>query len=1010
MANIQLFLENQEVELTNKVSFPLNKAFDNLWNPTDIIVEHSKSVNIPASITNNKIMVNAYRLDRQFIGGEGANIGIHLDPLKRIPMKLIYNGTILLDGYAKYTSSTVDDKQTYYTFNLYGMLGDVFQTLMDCVVDENKLTDEQKAEEDGGQKYVINSAWEERLIDKDFVAESWEHEDCTLDNLWNPHDCIGFAPAYRGLYENFESNSIVDLGYVPLGGAPNTTPKSVEEQLKSFWKRNLINNNNYTEEDATAYVDALDFESILPNGLSEHQLRQFRSYEQKPFIYFHALMTLFRNKCKELTDYEITLDPTWFSANNPYYANMCYMLDYLSSKASKSQFNSIPFTGQTERLFAAEYPSILDVEYCATATYNITDNDVKNSSATVLDPFTIAVKTVIPKNPNHDPSKCKIKLLKSTEVLVDVKITIDGSTVHRYFWGGTGTIGKTDEIINPNSLRYNNNNFIKMFEETKYDSETDTLIGMSYITVPTISFPTNAASLEVSFTTSLYTKTDKNDMTISSCYYYNGDEFELIPITLRSDVQTVMFPNTTYRKNWRNSTTCALKNLYTKDEPLFNVILQYTKMMGLVWNVDYQNKKINILTKSSYFKDYSIVDWTDKVDKSKGMTIEPISFNSKYVTFNYQELKGHRYSGYKEKYGVNYGEKKMRTKYSFDTKEEKLYKEKIYPSSISTKSFSTINTLTQWNGLSTLTTTDSEINFIDCEDEKQEKAISVNNWYFRCDNYVVDDEVNPYVITDVSPIEIAQDKYFWLDKVVAAFYGVATTPAKLPRFSPVYRSTLNGDYVGCLFNCPNEDYTADGQLANAQHNYIYDLCWSDYINERYSSNNKKLTCYIALSPIDFEKFNYKTFVVIDNQLFVVNKITDYNVTNTTTKVELIQVTNILGYTEQNFNFPQVVFDKSVIDITPKRLVGVGTSESYYTGAASLKVRSYPTATFVSLTPITPISIGTDCSVEGAEHVGNTIDFDIRYYATTIVGTEIWRLIIEQNGIQHEVLINVKVSK
>lgn len=124
MSNTQLLFENQEVELTNSVTFPLNKAFENLWNPTDIIVEHSKSINIPATVKNNKIMANAYRIDRQFVTNtEGDNIGMYLDPLKRIPMKLIYNGEIILDGYAKYTSSVINDKTTYYTFNLYGEIG-----------------------------------------------------------------------------------------------------------------------------------------------------------------------------------------------------------------------------------------------------------------------------------------------------------------------------------------------------------------------------------------------------------------------------------------------------------------------------------------------------------------------------------------------------------------------------------------------------------------------------------------------------------------------------------------------------------------------------------------------------------------------------------------------------------------------------------------------------------------------------------------------------------------------
>ena len=124
MLNIQLFLADKEVELNNKVKFPLTKEFEHLFNPTDILVEYSKSINIPASNKNNAIMANAYRLDRKFtVNNNDVNIGMQLDPLKRIPMKLIHNGTVLLDGYAKYSSSTINDKQTYYTFNLYGALG-----------------------------------------------------------------------------------------------------------------------------------------------------------------------------------------------------------------------------------------------------------------------------------------------------------------------------------------------------------------------------------------------------------------------------------------------------------------------------------------------------------------------------------------------------------------------------------------------------------------------------------------------------------------------------------------------------------------------------------------------------------------------------------------------------------------------------------------------------------------------------------------------------------------------
>ena len=104
--NIQLFLANQEVELSEAIRFPLNKTFSDLNNPTDIIVDYSKSINIPMTMKNNKIFANAYRLDRSIVGGGDKNLGLYLDPSKRIPMRLMYNGSLVLEGYAKYTSAT----------------------------------------------------------------------------------------------------------------------------------------------------------------------------------------------------------------------------------------------------------------------------------------------------------------------------------------------------------------------------------------------------------------------------------------------------------------------------------------------------------------------------------------------------------------------------------------------------------------------------------------------------------------------------------------------------------------------------------------------------------------------------------------------------------------------------------------------------------------------------------------------------------------------------------------
>lgn len=924
--NIQLFLENEELELDKGIPFALNKEFEHLFNPTDIIVEHSKTINIPCTANNNRIMANAYRIDRQFVNNDSKNIGLNLDPLKRIPMKLVYNGEILLDGYAKYSGATVNNKDSYYTFNIYGVLGDVFQTLLDCVFDENKLTDEQKAEPDGGQKYIIKEPWYAETINKEFIKRCWDTDDPDITFTSSPYNSIGFAPAYRGAYNDFASDTIYGLGWrTVLDGTPKE--EGFEDAVKRYWKNNLIGD-GMTEEDADTVVNSVDFNSIVPDGVLEHNLRQFRSYEQKPYIYFYALMDLYKRKCEELTDYKINLDPTWFSSTNPYWTRLCYMFDYLSVNGV-SKNAEMPFTGYNSRTYS-DFPE-------QRVVYEVSDPEVINNNDLLLKSFTLSLNTKCTPNSNHlNPAIYgKVGLIDVSEVFVDIEITTGGVTTTKHFWGGLDytKAGSNDE------QKYNASNFIQIVNKTLYDGDVDELIGNDYMTIPGFKIPHSAGDY-VSIAYNIKVGWHRVGAAMRAfAYYYNGELVKYLAPNGNTDANfKVTLPNTFCVSNWRNSTTTKMKDLYSGDESLFKVILQYTKMFGLVWNVDYNNKTINILTRKSYFKDYSIVDWTDKVAKNKGMTIEPVSFNSKYVKFNYKDTNGYRYSGYKSKYNVDYGEKRLKTKYNFDTAEYELFKNtNISPSSSSCKSYVIVNELLATDGVTGIPYTPSELDFIDCEDENESGAISMNNWYFRCENKETEQS---YYISDVSEMELIANKYFWVDNEYGMNVGCVTSTSNLPVFSPAFKAESQfvnfiGTTLGCLYNCPNEDYTKDKAITAAEGNYIYDNCWSDYINERYNSNNKKLTCYVKLSPIEFKDFNFKKFIIIDNQLFTINKIIDFNMNESLTKVELIQVSNINGYTSQKLSFPAIAFDKSEINIT-------AIAGSYgVTGRGSIKISCYP---------------------------------------------------------------------
>ena len=1001
MLNIQLYLENQEVELNDSVSFPLTKSFENIWNPTDITVDYSKSINIPATNKNNKLMANAYRLDRSFNSSETTtNLGIYLDPLKRIPMQLVYNNDILLDGYAKYSSATTNDKGTYYTFNLYGALGDVFQKLLDCVINENMLNDAQKAEDDNGEKYILKESWAVSQIDRHLVEDCWKNDTPKMDS-GRTDDSIGFAPAFRGQYSNFSSDSALGLTWNGDASTKPTDTASIEESLKSVWK-----SRSGSDESIKEAIDSIDFSYLVPDGINEHVMRQFRSYEQRPYIYFHALMNMFRDKCEELTGYTINLDPNWFSVNNPYWSRLCYMLDYISIGSNAKNTSNTLTSGSTQT-FTNRTTHYLGGQ----VKYNV-NRSLLSSGEIRLEPFNVKMNAKYKFEGNTSPYR--LEMDRRAAIAVHIKTTTNSlNTVEiAKFWGATVPANRA---YRPDG--YTNDEFILLTQDTKIVTGED-LSGSVTMTVPRLTIPVLPTAKGVTLSIEFryydgvewvnYEDDEGHPIIDMENYdwrvrpgnsYESIDEINVSPEINNSNF-TYTLPSINYVVNWRNTMTSELKNLYSKDEPLFNVILQYTKMFGLIWKPNYQNKTIDIMTRPTYFKDYKIVDWTNKVDKSKGMTIEPVSFKSKYLIFNYEDVNGNNYSDYKNKYGIAYGSKKLKTKYNFDTAENKVFKNKIYPSSVSNRSIITKDELLSWSFGSGLVSQTTEVSFIDGDSEDRKSNTSFNNWYFRNLNK---DTINQYYITDASSWELDNNKYCWLGENMIYEYGCGTPIYYLPQFSPVSKSTVDAQTVGCLFSCPNEDYTSDNSLEKAKGNFIYDVCWSDYINERYNANNKKLTCYVKLTVNEFNNFNHKTFVVVDNQLFVVNKIYDFDFKNTYTKVDLIQVTNIDGYTKQKIEFPPIVTSASRIVFNSELL------NKYYFGNCSISVSNYPEVSY-EIRKINAHS-SSQLYVEDAEREGNITSLYMTYESDA-QQFEQWELVLGKEtdyGVTIPILINPELE-
>lgn len=919
--NIQLYLADQELELNNKISFPLNKTFENLYNPTDIIIDYSKSINIPITQRNNKIFANAYRLDKTVVAGD-TNIGMYLNPIKRIPFKMLYNGNLLLEGYAKFVSATNSISNRYYTINLFGIIGEVFQELMNVVTNESKLNglDSKYLLNDG--KY-FNTAG--NILNRSFVRNCWERVDNVVweQGKYKTHDIFdmyGFAPSHRGLYNDFKSNKIQ---------TSSTDVIDVAQLFREKW-----NDDN----------DAYGADNIVGDGLPDYQMNQFRTKKLKPYVFFNHLMRMYVDKCKELTGYTLNLDSSWFNANNPYWSKVVYMLDFLDlDVVEKSSTNAVLLVASTNEVAEEkDNPSNdscwVEMEPISAATEN------SYPSGIAVSKFNIGFGVEVEFNSIYKMHVNNVDILPDTQIIFNVNVNKIGTAglttvATKTYW----TNGKNDSSYHTED-GCDSSNFLSITKDTShskgvpYSSVTSPGLGSTnpivdnltrvvhYVTVPSFTVSGDFSDgYQVDVDVKFVNKTgfvDEHSTSDSKSaalyiwenYLYDGSvggwpgyikiyKTEILdsypnsaPYEKDTKAKWIFYiDNTPYLTDWEDEIRVNIDNLYQNEEPLFNVILQYTKMFGLVWDVDYNSKNIYIKTKYNLFKDKTITSWDDKLDRSKDMIIEPITFDHKSVKFNYDNVEGYRYSTYRDKYGLNIGEKKLYTGYEFNSTENALFKG-IKPSSASSKVYVPFNKFLSWNRSDTIIPVQEKRILIDCENEEETGSISINNWYFRGPN-ITDNDV---IIVDDSPLQAAKNEYYYMDRTFALTNSCAVDPKVFPIFSSVHKKD-NNTYYGLFFNTPNVDYTYNKQLQHTLNTNIYELFWKDYINEKYKVQNKKVTAYFHLNPSDFNSFKFNKLVTLQNQVFLVNKIIDYNLNMTdTTKCELIQISDLNALTSKIF--------------------------------------------------------------------------------------------------------------
>lgn len=353
-----------------------------------------------------------------------------------------------------------------------------------------------------------------------------------------------------------------------------------------------------------------------------------------------------------------------------------------------------------------------------------------------------------------------------------------------------------------------------------------------------------------------------------------------------------------------------------------DMLSSFTKIFGLIYDtrkdrvmidgVPYPQTKITIMTRNEYFSDYTIKDWSDKVDWSQTVEIEPVTMSSKWLSLKLNSSDTYYEKKYDNKYGFEYGEARVNTGYQFNTDTEELLKDNIFNNTVVSSEFNWFYPHSGSTGY-----TRESVNLAPCpayfdKDNGEYKSVDTK-FNFVFDNGLMTANQTGsggssyggrFMITQDSGLMYTLDgggKPCWYSQSAA---NSEHSPGIVLRAQYRYYSTFmdSDPYYGAPFSWdfskPQENYQGITDDMYPQNCTIYGRYWRRYIEEIYNVKNKKVTMYIYLTPEDMVNFSFKDFVKIDGVLYHVNQITDYSPAKIKpVQVELITVQDINAYTD-----------------------------------------------------------------------------------------------------------------
>lgn len=893
---LDIYLENQRLDIDDASSLAITYRFSYLTNPTTQTGDYSTTFTVKGTQHNNAIFGQIWRLDRVTLLGGELNTSVYFNASKRTDCVIYINHEVFKRGYIQLDAIKSAKGVISYDVTFYSEMVDVLRTLK-----ESKLRDLPFPND---LRHTLNAA--------------------TIKEHYYNGDYLRYIMANNGLYDDFESDkwlTIKDGKYV-VESVLNEIQldECAKREYRSYYQRpalrlkgiiDLIASEHGIQLDPAFFNDGNPYYADSVMALPQYQVTeqmaqetgtaQYSAYDEGMATFRTDTSTSFRNPTspRQMPDAPFlylknqtseTVEPILstgspspyidFSKLYKFKGNISLEFEYRMIINTQTQVPPVMSAGENDynllylrwndgQYFYMPQPVLQigesEVNFTMTEEYGNfgmkflpLNGSRQQFVSAYMTPKKAYINSYLPEWEVNDPTtgtrwmQAKWNLDKS--IASDAP---QGRIIYRFVNPATGgDIATASEFLFKDNIT------------ACYGVNDQIMITQSYAVSEYI--------LQIRPITKAPADVEKTNLNI---YYPASDGFTGQDITISESYIL------------RTGTMADKYDIIDDETTQGDFLINYAKLFGLLFYTD-KDGTAHLVTRNTFFKDYKVEDWTQKIDHAKEIQQVPIPFNSKYLLMQYQDGETYYEQYYKTNKESEYGAQRIGTGYEFNTDETDLIPEVMFYNTIMSKERTRMLI-----GSTYIVENDQKVLPALFEKDGSERTPSDTKFNLLFFNGASEPTAGilPYYITDdndnMEDKDIGGGKICWLNPETVP--DVTGVPYKAETIYPQYSTVHKDGAFSWHLGYPLENYAGWMRSDFPESSTIYANFWRNYIAEIYDVDNRIMTAYVRLTAADIAQFSFANFVKIGDALWHVNKIEQFDpLGNGTTKVEFLRVSSL----------------------------------------------------------------------------------------------------------------------